>query len=536
MKPKGERPHQSKWFNVATLGWAVLAGVFLIAWYYMDNYFLYTVDSDMSSELMLGRILAEENAVITKNWYYSTVLEIIDINLVWALMFKLTDNWHTVRVLGSMIFYALMLLSLYYCCRKAGMREQFGYVGAVLLLPVSVDYFDVVIRGVYYAATIVTALLSLGLWFAFLKAAERKRRAWLLAAGLLISAVGGLCGPMQLVMFNIPMALAALLLRFLDREDSCPGLLLFPLLMALATVAGYVFSNGVLAKLYDFQVYEEMLFTSLSMDKIMRVINGFLNIFGYRAGQSIFSKALLINAAAGVWTLLGFYSAFHVLAKRRAYEAPARLLACMYLAYFTVMLLAFAMSSKAFATRYLAMTVIFAALAVFACFGKGWENPKTGRAVLAAFMAMCLLCGALTYNDLRKMDDTKGQREAAQALVEQGYTQGYATFWNANVLTELSNGQLEVWHWNDGKQHIETLEDFNDIYPWLQAKSHLTNPPEGKVFVLLSANEDYYYEFTKKFSQEHVIYRAENYYDYGYKDYIAYGFSSYEELEALLSK
>ena len=102
------------------------------------------------------------------------------------------------------------------------------------------------------------------------------------------------------------------------------------------------------------------------------------------------------------------------------------------------------------------------------------------------------------------------------------------------MLTELSNGQLEVWHWNDGKQHMETLEDFNDIYPWLQAKSHLINPPEGKVFVLLSANEDYYYEFTKKFSQEHVIYRAENYYDYGYKDYIAYGFASYEELAELL--
>ena len=126
------------------------------------------------------------------------------------------------------------------------------------------------------------------------------------------------------------------------------------------------------------------------------------------------------------------------------------------------------------------------------------------------------------------------QREAVQAILDAGYTQGYATFWNANVLTELSNGRLELWHWSDGKQNISNLEDFNDIYAWLQLKSHVEAPPEGKVFVLLSANEDYYFEFTKKFSQDDVIYRAENYLDYGVKDYIVYGFESYEELASRL--
>lgn len=54
------------------------------------------------------------------------------------------------------------------------------------------------------------------------------------------------------------------------------------------------------------------------------------------------------------------------------------------------------------------------------------------------------------------------------------------------------------------------------------------------MFVLLSANEDYYFEFTKKFSQDDVIYRAENYLDYGVKDYIVYGYESYEELASRL--
>ena len=182
------------------------------------------------------------------------------------------------------------------------------------------------------------------------------------------------------------------------------------------------------------------------------------------------------------------------------------------------------------------LAVIFGVIAVFAYFNERGEKAQKSGRIIAGLMALALLCGALNYNEMRKIDETKGLREAAQVIAEQGYTQGYATFWNANVVTELSNGQLEMWHWNDGKQEIADLEDFNDIYPWLQEKSHLTEVPSGKVFVLLSANEDYYFEFTKKFSQDNVIYRAENYYDYGYRDYIAYGFESYEELSRLLSQ
>jgi len=517
-------------WNTGTLGLVILAGVFLIAWYYMDHYIMYTLNSDHSSDLVLGHLLAEENAVISKDWYYSTVLKVVDINLIWALLFKLTDNWHTVRVLGSVIIYAIMLLGLWFCCRQAGLKKYFGYIGAVLLLPVSGDYFDIVMRGVYYAATIVAALLTLGLCFAWTHSRGRKRDTGLLALGIGLAAVGGLCGPMQLAMFNVPLVLAALLLYVLDKDPAGTRVLAFSLVMAVATVAGYLFSSQVLAKMYEFQSYDQMLFTPISINGMMKVINGWIDIFGYKAGESVFSKALLLNAAAGAWVLLSFYSAIHILVKRAGRTMADKLIAALYLAYFTVMLLVFSMSSKSFVGRYLALAVIFGTLAVFACFGGSSKKHGTGGRVLAAFMVMALACGALNYNDLRKVDDTKGQREAAQALVEQGYTKGYATFWNANVLTELSNGQLEFWHWSDGTEHIETLADIDHVYPWLQLKSHAQAPPEGKVFILLSANEDYYFEFTKKLSQENVVYRAENYYDYGYRDYIAYGFASYEEL------
>ena len=535
MKTLKIRIGNGKLVNASSLGWLILAGVFVILWYYMDNYIMYTLNSDHSSDLVLGHILAEENSLISRNWCYSTVLKVVDINLVWAALFKITDNWHIVRVIGSVLIYLLILICLRFMCVQAGMKKYFGYIGAMLMLPVSKDYFDIVMRGVYYSATILDALLIMGLWMAYLKSGSGKKRMLLAAVGVAVSAVGGLGGPMQVVMFNVPMVLAALLFCLTEHEPDRARVLGFSLLMAAAAVGGYMFSSSVLAEIYQFQNYEKMLFEAVSITGIMNVINGWISVFGYRSGESVFSVALLMNASAGLWVLLSTSCAVGTL-RSREHSLNSKLLGALYLSYLVTMLLVFSMSSKTFIARYMVLAVIFGVIAVFAYFNERGEKAQKSGRIIAGLMALALLCGALNYNEMRKIDETKGLREAAQVIAEQGYTQGYATFWNANVVTELSNGQLEMWHWNDGKQEIADLEDFNDIYPWLQEKSHLTEVPSGKVFALLSANEDYYFEFTKKFSQDNVIYRAENYYDYGYRDYIAYGFESYEELSRLLSQ
>lgn len=68
-------------------------------------------------------------------------------------------------------------------------------------------------------------------------------------------------------------------------------------------------------------------------------------------------------------------------------------------------------------------------------------------------------------------------------LTYNNLTQGYTTFWNCNVLTEWSNGEIEVWN---------TLFDeygFATKRKWLQKKDHIINHPEGKFFILTSEDE-----------------------------------------------
>ena len=112
----------------------------------------------------------------------------------------------------------------------------------------------------------------------------------------------------------------------------------------------------------------------------------------------------------------------------------------------------------------------------------------------------------------------EGKRVIADKMVAEGYENGYATFWNGNVMTELSGGKIQMWVWRDATldQHGP---DVDEIYPWLQLTSHDTERPTGKVFVLFSREEFGNNPWKQNLQPENVIYESEEYVVMGYPDY-----------------
>ena len=103
-------------------------------------------------------------------------------------------------------------------------------------------------------------------------------------------------------------------------------------------------------------------------------------------------------------------------------------------------------------------------------------------------MAVCL-AGAFTvcavHTVRREIEKPtlahKGLDTVANWLVDNGYREGYATFWNCNAMIEMSSGQLDVWT-------LANLSD--DVLPdWLQKKDHLTTDPE-EPFLLIDTETD----------------------------------------------
>lgn len=81
-------------------------------------------------------------------------------------------------------------------------------------------------------------------------------------------------------------------------------------------------------------------------------------------------------------------------------------------------------------------------------------------------MVFCLIT-AFSYYNRPIINPNEEYENMAQILQENNMHEGYATFWHANLLTEISNGSEEVWH-------CEIQNDqfmIQNVRPWLQKKN-----------------------------------------------------------------
>ena len=77
---------------------AALVLELLLLLLYLNGRINKLLDSDMSSEMILGQLLARNNELMTTKFYYSTEMRVLSIQLVFALCFKLFRDWHVIRM------------------------------------------------------------------------------------------------------------------------------------------------------------------------------------------------------------------------------------------------------------------------------------------------------------------------------------------------------------------------------------------------------------------------------------------------------
>lgn len=513
------------------INWAVFAGTLFVLLFFLARYTVYTLDSDASSELLLAKHLADQGGgLLSKNWYYSTEVKVLCDQLAFELMFFFTDNWRIARMGGTLILIGLMLLSLYYFCRCTGIKRSFPLLGALVLLPISKSYFNYALKFTYYVPYIATGFVVLGAVARFPGEPGRKKYpAQVLAA--LLSLAAGLLGFRMLLTLYIPLALAVLLYLWLNRAPAGSGKLIAGAGISIAAaLAGCLINQTVIMKQYTVHDYTTLSFTGFSLEGIERTLAGLMTILGYRSGEPVFSKALLPSALSGVLLLLCLYCAVYIIRHREAFSPAQQIAAYYYPAALLALGLLYCLTDMEYMSYHSIQAMVQGLPLLFMCFGREELFGKAGRRGLAGLMCFALLCSALHYNDMRKEDETRALREAARFLAQSDYKKGYASFWIGNLTTELSNGEAEVWVWND--IGLAELSDPDDIVTWLQSKSH-DEPPEGKVFILLTANEAYYCNFTRSFTEENVIFTTAGYEPGAVDEYIIYGFDSYEEMRAL---
>ncbi len=483
----------------------------------------HTLNSDESSEMVLGKMLADEGKLITENWYYSTELRVLNTNLFYSFFFRLTDSWHRVRMLSYISMY-LLLLAVYYCLSRVYRFGKFFFLSAaVLFIPFSADHFNFTLKGAYYLPHITITFLILLLSELCIKTTG-KRQVLLAAFSFLLSIGLGMGGARLLLILYIPLLLAAVL-AVTDREPmrDAKKWLIFAGTSFAGSLIGFFINAKILVNTYHFDAWEDTAFTGLDFSRIIEILNGFLSAFGY-TDEKIFSPALIRNGVCLAWVFLTIIAVCYPLMRKEQVSGEYRRLTLFIASAFAVFILFYTFTDARYRARY-ALPIIILSIPLAALWAQQGNRKKgAAPALLSALILLTGISGLLYYKESWKNDPKEDMRKIAAFLPGEDYTEGYSYFWYANLLTELSNGRVEVWDItedNDDPSYRKAF-DIDRTSHWLQAVSHDTTHPSGKVFLLFGNSEFEKHIWKDRFSADDIIYQS--------YEHIIFGYENYEEM------
>ena len=304
------------------LPWLWMAAAYLFDLWYQLVPGKWIVDSDLASEMILSDLLNKEGTIISHNWFYSTELKVVNLQWFYRLGLLIFPNdWHLARTFGMAITLALFAAAMLFFVKCAGLGRAGLWMVGTLLWPFGQHYLVYAIYGGYYLVYTFFYMLVLALVLRSLNA-DKKHCAlqWVLAC--VITAVAGMNGVKQLMVFHAPLCLAAAILLVLALHscgktdwkaalDACRKevrLLVASLVTAVAAAAGYFVSNAVLSRMYDFKSYNFIVWNRdedwFTLD---RILMDFFHEFGYENGSGVFHFG---GIAAAVGLLLGCWMFF----------------------------------------------------------------------------------------------------------------------------------------------------------------------------------------------------------------------------------
>lgn len=480
------------------LPWLWMAAAYLFDLWYQLVPGKWIVDSDLASEMILSDLLNKEGTIISHNWFYSTELKVVNLQWFYRLGLLIFPNdWHLARTFGMAITLALFAAAMLFFVKCAGLGRAGLWMVGTLLWPFGQHYLVYAIYGGYYLVYTFFYMLVLALVLRSLNA-DKKHCALQCVLACVITAVAGMNGVKQLMVFHAPLCLAAAILLVLALHscgktdwkaalDACRKevrLLVASLVTAVAAAAGYFVSNAVLSRMYDFKSYNFIVWNRdedwFTLD---RILMDFFHEFGYENGSGVFHFG---GIAAAVGLLLGcwmFFCIVRLLLRLDKLERNDKLLVLLLVAMLAVCGVAYTYFHEYYLYFWLMNMPV--AIAVMAVEIKTEDFHILGaRQLLGVGLAACFtLCAVSTVRQEQEHPYLahKGLNTAAEWLVDNGYTQGYSTFWNGNAMTELTSGKLEVWT-------LQSL-DRDDVPNWLQPKSHLTTDPKHP-FLLIDTETD----------------------------------------------
>lgn len=449
-------------------GTAMLFGIILFNAWVTNRYYFNFIVSDDGAELILSRMLAHDGGVLSKNWHYSTELEILNTQLVYSFLFRFISDFKTVRIAGQMILTSMFLASYYFCLYSmdhAAAKKRFCKTAFLLLLPISNAWTFLILK-TYYIPHVGISFLALGLAFQIQKEESDKKKKIILALGSVLAFVSCLEGMRHIQLTYLPLVLGSawMLWNALDevtwdlKKLQVPKGVWANICWLLWAGAGCLVNLLVLSRNYEFRSYDDKKIPEVfSFENIQGVWNALLEVTGYRGEQELFSVGGICNALAVVVACVILYQLIKAAVHLKRFEPMEQFLIAFTGFSFAIGPFIFMLLGSVEARWVLAC---LAPAILFLIFLEKLPFLKQ-YLILGGIYCIVLFFGACGYQEIRANRNNEAMRNVYNFVQDHDYTYGYCTMWVGDWLTEMTNGRfatrsvrgdyangkLKIWHW-----------------------------------------------------------------------------------------
>lgn len=475
-----------KYGAMALMGMTLLCLILYFV-YFPDN----LMHSDMAAEVILSRLLSEEGRLLSTNWFYSTEVRIVYTQLIMTPLFHFISDYGTVKLISIIIFDLLLAAAFYFIARELEIKgAELWLAMALLFAPLSNEYLDMMFLGCFYTSQVICTYLVLKF---FLQDKPLRKYAAIIKPGLLSlgALILGLSGLRYLASLYLPLVAAVIFSYGFDKKEERHGSLFSKLLLSLLMTGfagvGFLINKFYLAVHYSFDNTSGVSFVPLSEvpDRFLASLRMLLEFFGYRE-LPVVTPLGVVNAVKFVFFVFVVYvicyltkHRYEVLNKKERlflYYFHACFLLNWYMLVFTDVLQQYRYWIPVYVMSVLLIGVYFRSA------GCKTEFFKPAMAALAVIAVLASLYGELWQDT--KYNDCEKRYGYMEFLEENGYTFGYATFWNSSVTEYLSNGEIQVGNLG-GKDGVSAP------YEWLSPKYYYEKGYHtGKTFLLLAKTEE----------------------------------------------
>lgn len=513
--------------RIKKFGPYILLGICFVILLLLNVFFLnHWLDSDMAAEMIFSKQLAEgKHFFATPDWYYSTEFRFLYTHLIMGPLFLIMENWHTIRMLTNIVFYVLLVASYLYFMKPLRIQTRKVVLTAIiLLLPFSETLMLHMQMGNTYMSHVIIMFLFFGMYLRLTRENDlkkgRKYRIFILY--MILAVICGLSGVRYLMALQCPLFLTAVyyvlksdVLQNFRKKSTLGNFILltgsntawylyYSIIGVFGSLIGYGINVLFVSRRYSFQTYEVTNFIEINngvlLERIQDAIGSVLLLFGYIPEKGVLSLRGIITIIAFVLIAAVIYCTVKVYKKA---EGNRFFVALFFIITFLLNSFMLIFTTSNLVPRYYITVMVFM-LPVFAIYFEE-ERIAFDKWVVGLLLGICLFTGTSKLAiSLIISDKNADKYQVAHFLEEEGYLFGYATYWNGNIITELTNGSVEV---------ANVVEPANLTYfKWSSPKKYYEEEYyEGEVFLLLTIEEATDFAMAQTLQNGQKMYEDENY-------------------------